>query len=113
MSPGILWGILGIVAFSLIGFAALSAGGVLGRLPPRARRIVTSVGWAAYALFLSAVIYQSLLMERGMVERGHLSETSALWAWVGSSILLAVFTVRRIARALLQSNDQTGTGASA
>ncbi|TAJ68526.1 MAG: hypothetical protein EPO51_26950 [Phenylobacterium sp.] len=113
MSADTLLGVLAIVAFSLAGFAALSAGGLIGRLPPRARRVVTAVGWAVYALFLSGMVYRSLLMERGLVERGHLSQAAGLAAWAAVSLVLGILTVRRIARTLSQTDHHTGTGASA
>ncbi|WP_068877579.1 MULTISPECIES: hypothetical protein [unclassified Phenylobacterium] len=113
MSLDILLGMFAIAAVSVVGFGALSAGGLMGRLSPRARRIMAPVGGVLYGLLLSALVYHSLLMERGMVERGHMSETTALWVWAGLSALIAIVTVRRIARTFSQSNDDTGTGASA
>lgn len=85
MSTDTLLGVLAIVAFSLAG----------------------------YALFLSGMIYRSLLLERGLVERGHLSETAGLVAWAAISLLLGILTVRRIVRTFSQTHQHTGTGASA
>ncbi|MDP1136474.1 hypothetical protein Q6325_27830, partial [Klebsiella pneumoniae] len=89
VSLDILLGMFAIAAVSVVGFGALSAGGLMGRLSPRARRIMAPVGGALHGLLLSALVYKSLLMEHGMVERGHMSETTALWVWTGVSALIA------------------------
>ena len=113
MSLDILLGMLAIAAFSLLGFGLLASVGLINRLPPRARRAVTVIGWVIYALLFSAWLYRALLSERGPVANGYLSEPVATAAWVAISVLVAGLTARKILRTSSQSNDQSGTGASA
>ena len=109
MSSSVLWGVLAITAFSLVGFALTSAGGWMPRLPERIRAVVAAVGWALYSAFLSYSLYGIFFRPDGLVARVHLPRDAGMAAWILLSLLLAVGALRRV----FKSTRSTGTGASA
>lgn len=112
MSGDVLWGVLGITALSLAGFALLASGGLIQRLPEQFRTVVGGVGLALYAAFLSYGLHQMIFRDDGLIDRGVLPPEVALPVWALLSLFLVGITIRRV-RADITSNRSTGTGTSA
>ncbi|MBU1377490.1 MAG: hypothetical protein KKE02_13245 [Alphaproteobacteria bacterium] len=112
MTGDVLWGVLGIVAFCLLGFGMLALPAV-GARNPRIRAAMTFAAQALQAALVSWGVHRFLFRPDGLVANGRLSDDAATAIWAVVSLLVAAIVLRRAWRSLSETNSSTGSGASA
>lgn len=113
MTGSVLWGVLAITAFSLLGFGLLASGWLLQRLPERLRAGFAFVGLVLYAACLDYSGYQVFFRRPGgLVEKGYLSDGTARIVWAVLAVLVALAVLRRAIEVYLNNSRWSGTGAS-
>jgi hypothetical protein len=98
VSGSVLWGVLAITAFSLLGFGLLASAGLMQRLPARLRTRIGKLGAALHAALLSFALYLWFFAADGLVAQGSLTRDVAWAVWAAASAGLGILAVRAVLR---------------